>query len=469
MRGNEQSVQTPHPRPSHEGSGEEKWDGTMATVIDIARSPGLLQDPELKEKLQQLRRTDNYTNLYYVARAYAYLALVIGGTLWFYQHQSAAGWSWWWNVPITVVAIALIGAGQHQLGGIAHEATHHILLRHRYWNDIVSDWFCMFPLFSSTHHYRLQHLAHHQYVNDPVLDPDVAQLRESGHWLSFPLAARDAYWALVRQLWLPKLLKYAAIRSRYSSMASLTNPYARKDVIPSRLSIRVAILYMAGLAGMLTGLVRYGDAVLLAVVPALFWAAAVAFFLLLPERFYQQLRLRPVIPIRWLTAARMTFATCLFCALAWITHLTGAPAALYFILLWVVPLTTAFSFFMILRQIVQHGNAGRGWLTNTRIFLVQRLLRFSVFPLGQDYHLPHHLFATVPHYRLGELHDLLLQYPEYARQAVVVHGYFLPPHPTVIDVLGPDYCPAPLTRPHIDDTVLEYDEIVEDASNCVKG
>src|SRR5262249_15056328 len=150
---------------------------------------------------------------------------------------------------------------------------------------IVSDWFCMFPLFSSTHHYRLQHLAHHQYVNDPELDPDVAQLHESGHWLNFPVAARDAYWALARQFWLPKLLKYAAIRSRYSSMASLTNPYARSDVVPSRLSIRAAILYMAGLAGLLTGLVYHGDAVLLAVVPVLFWAAGSAFFVLLPERF----------------------------------------------------------------------------------------------------------------------------------------------------------------------------------------
>ena len=77
---------------------------------------------------------------------------------------------------------------------------------------------------------------------------------------------------------------------------------------------------------------------------------------------------------------------------------TGRP--LYYFLLWLVPLFTSFSFFMILRQMVQHGNGDRGWLTNTRIFFVDRFINFAVFPMGQDYHLPHHLFATVPHYRL---------------------------------------------------------------------
>ena len=51
----------------------------------------------------------------------------------------------------------------------------------------VSDLLCMFPLFASIYHYRLQHLAHHQFVNDPDRDPDVSQLRTSGHWLGFPL------------------------------------------------------------------------------------------------------------------------------------------------------------------------------------------------------------------------------------------------------------------------------------------
>jgi hypothetical protein len=116
---------------------------------------------------------------------------------------------------------------------------------------------------------------------------------------------------------------------------------------------------------------------------------------------------------------------------------------------------------MILRQLVQHGNGGRGWLTNSRTFLVGRLIRLAVFPMGQDYHLPHHLYATVPHYRLKKLHAALMDYPEYREQAVVVEGYFFPPHtpqtnPTVLDVLGPEYAPKGQSV-HIDETVMEGD------------
>ncbi len=65
---------------------------------------------------------------------------------------------------------------------------------------------------------------------------------------------------------------------------------------------------------------------------------------------------------------------------------------LIYVLLWLVPLFTSFSFFMILRQLVQHGNGDRGKLTNTRTFLLAPLINFAVFPMGQDYHLPHHLY-----------------------------------------------------------------------------
>jgi hypothetical protein len=86
--------------------------------------------------------------------------------------------------------------------------------------------------------------------------------------------------------------------------------------------------------------------------------------------------------------------------------------------------------------------------------------------MGQDYHLPHHVYATVPHYNLKELHEILLQYPEYRDQAVEVHGYFHSPerpqvHPTVIDVLGPAYAPKQFHGIHIDNSVLEDCKVEE--------
>jgi fatty acid desaturase len=443
----------------------------MSVTASVETKVKLLNDADLKAKLQELRQTDNYTNFYYLARCYLYFALVLGGAIWFYHYQAAAGLAFSWNLPVTLLAIILVGAGQHQLTGLTHEASHHILFRNRYLNELISDWFCSFPLFSSTHAYRLQHLAHHQFVNDPVRDPDVSQLRGSGHWLDFPLARGEFLWVLVKQLWLPNLIRYMRIRARFSTVPSENNPYQRRNWKPSKIPLRVGIGYIVGLTAILTVLVRYGERWLLAIVPLLCWAAIVSFYALIPERLYFQSRVHAVISSRVMTLMRMSFITLLFTGLAWATLLTDEPVALYYFLLWIVPIFTSLSFLMLLRQIVQHGNGGRGWLTNTRIFFVHRLINFAVFPIGQDYHLPHHLFATVPHFRLGQLHELLLEYPEYREQATIVEGYFLPPHrvtgwlrgepgatrpshPTVVDVLGPAYAPHD-GEVYIDDTVLD--------------
>ena len=125
----------------------------MATVTQTSPIITSLNDPRIKEKLQSLRQTDNVTNIFYIIRVYLYFAAVIGGTLAFYAYNE---WAWWLNVPVTIVAVLLVGAGQHQLSGLAHEAVHHILFKNRFWNDLVSDWFCMFPIYGATQHYRLQ-------------------------------------------------------------------------------------------------------------------------------------------------------------------------------------------------------------------------------------------------------------------------------------------------------------------------
>ncbi len=436
----------------------------MATAELADQKVKTLKDKELKEQLQILRQTDNYTNLYYILRTWIYLVLVIGGSLWFHFYAESQGWSVWWNVPVAIVAIVLVGAGQHQLSGLAHEGSHHILFRQRYWNDLASDWLCMFPMFSTTHHYRLQHLAHHQFVNDPIRDPDVSQLQTSGHWLGFPLPKKQFLLELLKQLWIPNLIRFMRVRAAYNTIGTDKNPYMKKGWKPNKGPVRVGILYLGAQIGTLTGLVMHGNPLLLAIIPPALLLLVLSYYVMIPAERFHQSRVHPVIHPRWMTVMRMIFMTAVFNALAWITLLTGRPAALYFALLWIVPLFTSFSFFMILRQLVQHGNGDRGWLTNTRVFLVNRFINFCVFPMGQDYHLPHHLYATVPHYRLKKLHEVLLDYPEYREQATVVDGYFLPRHrppvgPTVLDVLSPEYAPKEFHEVHIDNSVLEFDEV----------
>ena len=437
----------------------------MATAASQPPTIPALSDPRIKDTLQALRQTDNFTNLYYLARTYLYLFLVIGGTLWFYDLQSTLGWHWAWNIPVTLGAIVLIGAGQHQLTGLAHEASHHILFRNRLWNDLASDLFCMFPLYSSTHHYRLQHIAHHQFVNDPERDPDVSQLQTSGHWLAFPIAKTDFLKTLLKQLWLPNLFRFMRIRAAYNAMPTDRNPYLKKGWKPDKTAVRVGILYLLALGATLAVLVFLQQPILVALVSTLLWAAAIGFYASIPDSMYHQSRVHPVISSRIMTMLRISYITAVFTGLAWLSLYVTAWAPVFYVLLWLVPIFTSFSFFMILRQLVQHGNGDRGWLTNTRVFFVHPFIRFAVFPMGQDYHLPHHTFASVPHYRLKELHEALLECAQYREQAVEVEGYFLPyekppTKPTVVEVLGPKYHHR-AAEIYIDNEVLESEEVEE--------
>ena len=438
----------------------------MATVD--ATPAKTLDDPELKAKLQRLRRTDNLTNWYYIARTYLYFAAVIAGAVWVFELARADVISVWWTVPAALAAIVLVGAGQHQLTGLAHEGVHHILFRNRLLNDLASDLLTMFPLYGATHLYRLQHLAHHQFVNDPDRDPDVSQLRGSGHWLNFPVTPREFVGTLLQQLLIFRLIRFMRVRARYNGTGADMNPYYRTGQRPSKTAVRIGLVYLLALAATLTTLFYAArDPRLVTAGAAGLWLAFSVVFYLLPTDRYIRTRLHPVVPPQWMTILRIGHITVVWTALAVVTLLTGAPAVPYYVVLWLVPLVTSFAFFMILRQLVQHGNADRGWMSNTRTFLVGRAIDFAVFPMGQDYHLPHHMYATIPHYRLRELHELLLRYPEYREAAVEVHGYFFPPRhpktaPTVLDVLGPEYAARHTRAVHIDDTVLEGDRF-EDA------
>jgi fatty acid desaturase len=442
----------------------------MGAGINAEPRAASLNDPQFKKRLQELRQTDNFRNWYFLFRTYAWLALVIGGAVWFYQATRTEPAWLAWNVLVFAIAIVLVGALQHHLANLAHEAVHHTLFKNRYLNELVSEWFCSFPMFSSTYHYGLHHLAHHQFVNDPVRDPDISQLEKSGHRLSFPILRQEFLDVLLRQMWVPNLIRYSLARAEYDSLGTEKNPYVRQDWEFSKLPARLTLGYMASLVVALTGLVALGNGLLLSLVPIAMCAAVAVVLGVLPERRYYQSKIRPLVPLRILGIMRVTFVTLLFCSLAWATFLTGDWWAAYFFLLWVLPLGTSFPLFMVLRQIVQHGNGDRGWLTNSRVFLCHPFINFAVFPMGQDYHLPHHMFSTIPHYRLQALHEAMLECAEYRKEATVVEGYFWPKQtpptrPTVVDVLGPEYAPREFRDVYIDNAVLEGQLVTEREKN----
>ncbi|MFM7151123.1 MAG: hypothetical protein ACKO23_14890, partial [Gemmataceae bacterium] len=84
---------------------------SLATSRNQARS---LQDPQLKENLQELRQTDNRTNWFYLVRSYLVLLAVIGGAVCFDLHRQAEGWCWGYSAALFALAIVIVGATQHQ-------------------------------------------------------------------------------------------------------------------------------------------------------------------------------------------------------------------------------------------------------------------------------------------------------------------------------------------------------------------
>ncbi|HEY7329547.1 MAG TPA: fatty acid desaturase [Gemmataceae bacterium] len=397
---------------------------------------------ELLRSVNVLRRTDNTTNWLYLAREYLLLGLLVGLMIAFYHWLHVQGLSWFYAVPITLPAVALIGAGQHRLTTLGHEASHYLLFRNRILNELVSDWLCMFPMWSTTHHYRLQHLAHHQFPNDPQRDPDVMQMEGSGHRFHFPMTPVGFVWnCIIKQaLWLPGLIRYIRMRAHYATTGGGGGPYTVHNP-RTRFLILFGAVYVLSLAAILTILTMRDEWLLSIIVPAAMWAVAMSLYALVPRHFYRSPRLKPDVSIRWISCGRLTYVTLLFTALACLCQLTDEPWGLYYLILWCLPMMTGFAFCMIARQVVQHGHAGQDRFGNTRVFLVGRFIRWAVFPLGMDYHLPHHLFPLVPHYRLPQLHALLLEHdPEYREHCTIVEGYVFhrrpPEHVTVLEVMS---------------------------------
>src|SRR5438552_9605615 len=243
--------------------------GRTAAPPSVERPPQEGFAPQLLRRVNALRKLDNATNWLYLAREYAFLGPTLGLALWCYRYLGASEASWAWYVPVTLLAWVLVGAGQHRLATLGHEAVHYMLFRNRLLNELISDWFCMFPLLSSTQYYRPQHLGHHQFVNDPERDPDLTQLALSGHRFRFPMSRGRFLWECVlKQVLVPfRLIGYIFVRARYAAIGDGTGPYE----VPgprSRLLGVLEIGFLLTLAGIMTGLAHRGDPWLLAVVPA---------------------------------------------------------------------------------------------------------------------------------------------------------------------------------------------------------
>lgn len=426
--------------------------GTSAAARSGARAP--------REELLALKARDNVTNFRYIAGIYLVIVTSLVAGVWAAEAHRAGELSLVWAIAVAVPAILAIGASQHQLGAVIHEGTHFTLFKNRRLNELASDWLGGFPIYTSTQAYRLHHYAHHQFVNDPDRDPIATQAAESNHWLDFPVTHAELLVGFLKLIWPLNLLKYMLSRAKHSALPQTSNPFTGGDE-PNPWAIRTGILFAVGVPFVMIGLVYWQYSLAALAFLAIAWSAMTAFYLSIPETDFPQTRIRPVISDRTTIIGRMTYLGAVYGALTIVEYITGAPAWGYFALFWILPLFTAFPVFMVLREWVQHGNADRGRLTNSRVFLVDPISRYAVFPLGMDYHLPHHLMSSVPHYNLKRLHELMLEDPDYAAKARVVQGWTgvnARGEPSIIEVLGPDFT-VRNDEIHIDETTHEEAEL----------
>jgi fatty acid desaturase len=403
-------------------------------------------DADLNEAIMRLRVVDHATNLGFLALEYACLAAVIGGTAWFRTWRSAGGYAWGWDVPVVALAVVLVGAIQHRLAGLGHESAHYTLLRNKFLNDLVGDVFCMFPVLSTVHFYRLFHLAHHQHTNDPERDPDLVTLGGSKMVDRFPMPR----WAFIKAIYLRvfteplAFLRYVQDYIDINMLGRSENVYLRQSGSAAagrrwpRLGAPLGLAFLFGCIVLQWTFTTLGRPELLLLEGLVGTLVVLAGAWVLPGRAFFQSPFRQPYSGRTSGVLRLVYFLWFLVVLGLLRVATGGRSSFYFWMLWLLPLMTSFPFFMLLRDVYQHTNADAGRLTNTRVFFVDAFTRWAVFVYGQDMHVPHHLFPAVPHYRLGRLHRLLkARHPEYAAAVVECHGTFAnrDGRPTILDTL----------------------------------
>jgi fatty acid desaturase len=391
-------------------------------------------DRVLQAKISRLRQVDNHTNLIYLAIEYVSLLAVIAGAVVFAEYRGMWGLAWGWNVPVFTIAIILIGGLQHRLAGLGHESAHYSFVRNRVLNDLIPDIFCMFPLLTTIHFYRLFHLGHHQFTNDPERDPDLLNLGHGKRAADFPMTR----WRFITRVYLAfvaaplRFLQYQWAYMKVNMLGLGRNVYtdrARAESERSARGIRPAtvlgIVYIAGLVFVLRYLAAHDRAMLLVPAGLAGIGLLAGVIYLLPDWAVYRSPFRQVYSSRVASVLRMSYYTIVLVGLIQLRWYTGGRSAIYPVLLWYIPLGTSFMFFMFLRDVYQHSNADDGRLTNSRVFFTDFFTRWAVFVYGQDMHIPHHLFPAVPHYRLPQLHELLKHDHEaYRSQVVETHGTF---------------------------------------------
>src|SRR5262245_22116510 len=340
-------------------------------------------------------RLEDWRNWVAIFATYAYVAVVVLLALWFFRWREHR-LPWWTDIPVGLVAVALIGPAQHRLLILGQEAALGVLFRNRWLNELAGDWLIHFLFSTATHHVRQQVLSHYQFPNDPERDAELVIPRRAGFW---PLR-----WG--RLLRLSAIIRWNSLRTNYNFEGNPANPFFDPDRPPSRVALHVGTVYVLVTFAILLGLYFFrkqlGDdvveAILTYVLPAI-WVMVMSVFFVLPESKYHRGRLPGLYSTKTMTLMRVTFISLVNAGLGWTTYLTERSAVLNYIALWIGPMFTSTAVLYLIRQWRQHGDLPPHRVTwDRRPGFVGRWL---LFPLNQERHAAKHAAPETPWYKLG--------------------------------------------------------------------
>lgn len=261
---------------------------------------------------------------------------------------AAVAYSWpylplWGNILVCMAALVIIAGRQLCFAILMHDAAHHSLFKTKWLNTHLTDWLCARPIWNDVGKYRPYHLKHHARTSQED-DPDLGLVRH------FPISRRSLMRKFARDLIGLTGLKF--LFGRVLMDMELLEWSVSNEVKPIPKGDR-------SVAQLLKNLIKNSFGMLLT-------------------------------------------NTILF-AVLW---LTGHP---YLYLLWVVAYITPFPLFIRIRSMAEHAGLERSTsaLTNTRTTHAGWLARTCVAPLHVNYHIEHHLMASVPHQHLKRMHRML--------------------------------------------------------------
>ncbi len=213
------------------------------------------------EAARELSVPDNLGNALLIGRQW----LMIFGAAWL----AVASGHW----AVYALAMMFIGTRMVVLGVLIHEAAHNHVFSKPWVNDVLSELFIGFPAGISIHLYRATHFWHHRALNT-MEDPDYA-FQRSDPDQHFPKSRVAFIWLTIKSALFVNFPQMARFAGKWWMPARfLFTPLARS---PFPLWARILyVVWAVTVLGTLTATGYLLDAIILYLIPSLFWTNCVS-------------------------------------------------------------------------------------------------------------------------------------------------------------------------------------------------